>query len=222
MNRLPARLIPWALLCGFLCAAFTLFSLAAGPDALQLPGVFSLSSLWAERPAKGEIRRAVSRLRLAEQEAGHWLLDHAGKALETEAARLQTQGKRLEGLAGGAGEGDQPDDDAPFRLRSHQFSETAKGFAAVFATDREPGQARVYFLRGPARHVVELHGLWQNDAPRLNSLRGHLVSRVVIDAHETFLRVVFHLTDANAGPEHSRLDLERGPTGFTVSIKRPH
>jgi hypothetical protein len=155
MNRLPARLIPWALLCGFLCAAFTLFSLAAGPDALHLPGVFSLSSLWAERPAKGEIRRAVSRLRLAEQEAGHWLLDHAGKALETEAARLQAQGKRLKALRAMRKKQASPRR-RPLPLRSHRFSETASRLRRHLSTDRETRRCAIYFLLcGPRAQWVE-------------------------------------------------------------------
>jgi len=226
MSRLHSRFIPWAMLGAFLVAALTLFSLAAGPEALQLRGVLSLASLWAERPGPGEVRRAVNRLKLAEQQAEHWLLDAAGKRLEAEGKALEAKGRKLESLAESEAESEaenefnQAQSEAPMRLVSHRFHEGATEFKGTFATDLPPGEGRTYFLRGPARWVVDMHGQWRNTSPRLSTLRGHYIGRVVIDTHESFLRIVFHCTDP-AAEGKGLLRLERGPTGFTVIISRP-
>lgn len=220
MSRLHSRFIPWLMLAGFVAAAVTLFSLAAGPEAVQLRGVLSLASLWEERPGPREVRRVVARVRLAEQEAEHWLLDAAGKRLEAEGKAFEARGKALETLADPEQESEQAQSENPLRLLSHRFSETATEFKGVFATDLPPGEGRTYFLRGPARFVVDMHGQWRNASPRLSTLRGHFISRVVIDSHDSFLRLVFHCSDpALEGKEQLRL--ERGPTGFTVTILRP-
>jgi len=224
MSRLHSRFIPWIMLAAFLAAAVLLFSLAAGPEALQLRGVLSLSSLWEERPGPREVRRVVARVKQAELEAEHWLLDAAGKRLEAGGQRLEARGKKLESMAGASQEPEQESEQAlgesPHRLLSHRFSETATEFKGVFATDLPPGEGRTYFLRGPARFVVDMHGQWRNASPRLNTLRGHFINRVVIDSHDSFLRLVFHCSDpALEGKDQVRL--ERGPTGFTVTILRP-
>lgn len=224
MSRLHSRFIPWIMLAGFLAAAVLLFSLAAGPEALRLRGVLSLASLWAERPGPMEVRRVVTRVRLAEQEAEHWLLDAAGKRLEAQGKALEARGKKFESMAEGEqepGQGfDQAQNESPLRLLSHRFSESSTEFKGVFATDLAPGEGRTYFLRGPARWVVDMHGQWRNASPRLNTLRGHFISRVVIDSHDSFLRIVFHSADP-ALEGKDLLRLERGPTGFTVTILRP-
>lgn len=226
MSRLHSRFIPWAMLGAFLAAAVLLFSLAAGQEALQLRGVLSLASLWAERPAQGEVRRVVGRMKLAEQEAEHWLLDAAGKRLEAGGASLEARGRKLEGL-GGEGAEDSGEEysqefsQGPLRLLSHRFAESATQFTGTFATDLSPGEGRTYFLRGPARWVVDMRGQWRNASPRLNTLRGHFISRVVIDTHDSFLRIVFHCADP-ALEGKDLLRLERGPTGFTVVILRPN
>lgn len=220
MSRLHSRFIPWVMLAGFLAAAVTLFSLAAGLEALQLRGVLSLASLWEERPGPREVRRVVARARQAEQEVEHWLLDAAGKRLEAGGKALEARGKTLETLADPEQESDHAQSESPLRLLSHRFSETATEFKGVFATDLPPGEGRTYFLRGPARFVVDMHGQWRNASPRLNTLRGHFISRVVIDSHDSFLRLVFHCSDP-ALEGKDQLRLERGPTGFTVTILRP-
>ncbi len=220
MSRLHTRLIPWVMLAGFLAAAVVLFALAAGPEAVQLRGVLSLASLWEERPAPREVRRVVARVRQAEQEAEHWLLDAAGKRLEAGGKALETRGKALETLADPEQESEQAQGEGPLRLLSHRFTETATEFKGVFATDLPPGEGRTYFLRGPARFVVDMHGQWRNASPRLNTLRGHFINRVVIDSHDSFLRLVFHCSDP-ALEGKDQLRLERGPTGFTVTILRP-
>lgn len=213
MSRLHSRFIPWVLLAGFMVAALTFFSLAAGREALQLPGVFSLVAMWTERPVAGEVRRAVSRAREAEESAKHWLLGAAGQALESE-------GKKLESLAEPKQEQSQPPVEEPLRLLAHRFTETPAEFKGHFTTDGPPGHARTYFLRGPARWVVDMPGHWRNASPRVNDVRGHFISRVVIDTHESFLRIVFHCTD-QAAEGTDQVRLERGPTGFTVMILRP-
>lgn len=224
MSRLHARFVPWIMLAGFLFAAVLLFSLAAGPEALQLRGVLSLASLWNERPGPKEVRRMVSRVRQAEQEAEHWLLDAAGKRLEAEGKRLEARGKKFESMAEGEEEPGQESwqaqNEGPLRLLSHRFTESSTEFKGVFATDLAPGEGRTYFLRGPARWVVDMHGQWRNASPRLNTLRGHFINRVVIDSHDSFLRIVFHCADP-ALEGKDLLRLERGPTGFTVTILRP-
>jgi hypothetical protein len=208
------------MLAGFLAAAVALFALAAGPEAVRLRGVLSLASLWEERPGPREVRRVVARVRQAEQEAEHWLLDAAGKRLEAGGKALEARGKTLEALADPEQESDQGQGEGPHRLLSHRFTETATEFKGVFATDLPPGEGRAYFLRGPARFVVDMHGQWRNASPRLNTLRGHFINRVVIDSHDSFLRLVFHCSDP-ALEGKDLLRLERGPTGFTVTILRP-
>ncbi|MGE4263160.1 MAG: hypothetical protein AB7E46_01645 [Desulfovibrio sp.] len=220
MSRLHTRLIPWVMLAGFLAAAVALFALAAGPEAVQLRGVLSLASLWEERPAPREVRRVVARVRQAEQEAEHWLLDAAGKRLEAGGKALEARGKSLEALADPEQDSGPEQGEGPLRLLSHRFTETATEFKAVFATDLPPGEGRTYFLRGPARFVVDMRGQWRNSSPRLNTLRGHFINRVVIDSHDSFLRLVFHCSDP-ALEGKDQLRLERGPTGFTVTILRP-
>jgi len=223
MSRLHSRFIPWIMLAAFMVAAVTFFSLAAGRESVRLPGVFSLGGLLAERPAPGEVRRAVSRAREAEQNAERWLMGKAGRALEAEAQRLDERGKRLEAKAGQDQASEQVEEqlvEAPTRLLSHRYNEAAAEFTATFTTDLPPGEGRTYFLRNPARYVVDMKGHWQNASPRLSTLNGHFISRVVIDAHDSFLRVVFHCTDqATEIKEH--LKLEKGPAGFTVTIPRP-
>jgi len=227
MSRLHSRCIPWVMLGAFVAASVLLFSLAAGPEALQLRGVLTLASLWAERPAQGEVRRVVGRMKLAEQEAEHWLLDAAGKRLEAGGAALEARGRKLESLEGGQGAEGSGDEHVPeyslgpLRLLSHRFDESATQFTGAFATDLPPGEGRTYFLHGPARWVVEMRGQWRNASPRLSTLRGHFISRVVIDTHESSLRIVFHCADP-ALDGKDLLRLERGPTGFTVIILRPN
>lgn len=214
MSRLFSRFTPWLMLAAFMFAAVTFFSLAAGRDALQLSGVFSLSGLWTESPAAGEVRRAVSRAKEAEERAKHNLFGAAGRALEAE-------GKKFESLAEPPRkEPEQTPAEDPLRLRSHRFSETAAEFTASFVTDRPPGDARIYFLRGPARWVVDMQGHWHNASPRVNELRGHFIGRVVIDAHDSFLRIVFHCAN-QAEEAQEQVRLEKGPKGFTVTIPRP-
>lgn len=220
MSRLHTRLIPWVMLAGFLAAAVALFALAAGPEAVQLRGVLSLASLWEERPTPREVRRVVVRVRQAEQDAEHWLLDAAGKRLEAGGKALEARGRTLEALADPEHDSVQGQGEGPLRLLSHRFTETATEFKGVFATDLPPGEGRTYFLRGPARFVVDMHGQWRNSSPRLNTLRGHFINRVVIDSHDSFLRLVFHCSDT-ALEGKDQLRLERGPTGFTVTILRP-
>lgn len=223
MSRLHSRFIPWIMLGAFMVAALTFFSLAAGRDSVRLPGVFDLGGLLAERPVPGEVRRAVTRAREAELDAERWLMGKAGRALEAEAQRLDERGRKLEAKAGLA-EPTEPREEelsaAPTRLLSHRFREAATEFTATFATDAPPGEGRTYFLRNPARYVVDMKGRWQNASPRLNTLNGQYISRVVIDAHDSFLRVVFHCADQTTEiKEH--LKLEKGPAGFTVTIPRP-
>jgi len=213
MSRFYSRYVHWAMLGIFLAVALCLFSLAAGREALQLPGVLSLASLWAERPHPGEVRRAVNRMKTAEHNVEQWLLSTAGRMLEAE-------GRKLESKLDAPQDPDEMPVDAPVRLRSHRFSETAAEFKGVFTTDLPPGEGRSYFLRGPSRWVVDMQGQWRNASPRLNTLHGHFISRVVIDTHDSFLRIVFHCADPSAEAA-DKVRLEKGPTGFTVTILRP-
>lgn len=218
MSRLHSRLVPWLLLACFLAGAFALFFAAAGGEALQLRGVMTLSALWAERPAPGEVRRIVTRLRERGVEAEQHFLESAAEAISRGGQRLE---ERAERLGGKPGQNDAPPaDDAPIRLKSHRFRDMDTQFKGMFFTDRAPAEGKTYFLRNPSRWVVELPGRWRNSSHRLNELPGAFISRVVVETDHGALRVTFHYADP-AAEGHGRVRLELEQEGFSVTIPKP-
>ncbi|MBI5520497.1 MAG: hypothetical protein HY916_10630 [Desulfovibrio sp.] len=223
MSRLHSRLVPWILLGCFLAGAFSLFFLAAGSEALQLRGVMTLSALWAERPAPGEVRRMVTRLRERGAEAEQRFLESAAETLSRGGQRLEERAERVGGGKAGQPEAAPAGDtstDAPIRLKSHRFRDTDTQFKGMFFTDRAPVDGKTYFLRNPSRWVVELPGRWRNSSHRLNELPGTFINRVVVEADQGALRVTFHYADP-AAEGHERVRLELEAEGFSVTIPKP-
>lgn len=219
MSVLHSRQAPWALLVAFLAAAVCFFVLAAGQDMGLLPGAFSLSNLFPDRSLSGgQVRGAVTRLEQTVERLEREAVGGTGRALEG-------AGKRLEGLAGQRPPPpvEPPPEPAagPSSLLSHRFSETSEGFRAIFTTDRPPAEEAVFFMRGPARWVVDLKGEWRNAARRVNELPDSFIGRVVIGTHGTFLRIVFHYADERAEPKGAPR-LAKDANGFTVTVPRPH
>lgn len=214
MSLLHSRRAPWAMVIAFLAAALSFFVLAAGRDAGLLPGAFSLSHLLPGSSAPGEVRGAVGRLEQAAIRLEREALHEAGKALEG-------AGRRLEGMGGHPAAPEQPAPaPGPGSLLSHRFTETEEGFRAVFTTDRVPAEQTVFFMRGPARWVVDLKGDWRNASRRVNELPDNFISRVIIGTHGSFLRIVFHYADEQAEPRGAPR-LSKDANGFAVTIPRP-
>jgi len=217
VSLLHSRRAPWALLIAFLAAAACLFVLAAGREAGLLPGAFSLSHLFGSGGAPGEVRGTVKRLEQAAVRLEREAVGGAGRVLEG-------AGRKLEELAAGpqppAAQPGPPPPAGPASLLSHRFSESADGFRAVFTTDRPAGDESIFFMRAPARWVVDLKGEWRNASRRVNELPDNFIGRVVIGTHGSFLRIVFHYADGQAEPGGAPR-LAREANGFTVTIPRP-
>ncbi len=211
MSLLHSRRVPWLLLLVFLAAAACFFVLAAGPEATRLPEIFRLSAALPRQDEMGEVRRIVTRM---EESAQRFHVDKTGSGRTQHDTRKKATVIHLE-------PGPQPKPVAgTIGLLSHQFSETGEGFRAVFGTDSTPGSQRVFFMRGPARWVVDLEGVWRNVSPKINVPPGLFIHRVVIGTHESYLRIVFHYADEAAAPQSApRLDKEAHE--FSVLIPRP-
>jgi len=220
MSMLHSRRAPWAMVVAFLAAALSFFVLAAGTEVGLLPGAFSLANLMPGRSLSGgHVRGAVTRLEQAAERLEHEVAGKTGRA-------LIGVGKRLEGDFGQGGvqapavEAQSPAT-GPASLLSHRFTESAEEFRAVFTTDRPVEEDSVFFMRGPARWVVDLKGDWRNAARRVNELPDSFIGRVIIGTHGSFLRIVFHYADESAEPKGAPR-LAKDGNGFTVTIPRPH
>ena len=137
MSRLRARAIPWLLLACFLAAAFTLFSLAAGSDAVRLNGVLSLSTLW-RGDGVAEVRQAVSRKVAMEQGGPPWLREPDADAADEGAAvdALASAKERPEKRGGAMASKPQPQPTVAsgLRIESQRFRETSATFKAMVRT----------------------------------------------------------------------------------------
>jgi hypothetical protein len=183
---------------------------AAGPQIPSLPGVFDLSAALPRRSEPSEIRRIAVRL---EESVQSYHVSKTGNGRTQHDLRPKATAIRLEPAP-------QPKPVAgTTALLSHRFSETQEGFQAVFGTDRTPGTQRVFFMRNPARWVVDVEGVWRNASPKITVPPGLFINRVVIGVHETYLRVVFHYADAAAAPL-SAPRLTKETSEFSVVIPR--
>lgn len=211
MSLLHSRRVPWFLLLVFLAAAAGFFVLAAGPEATRLPEVFSLSALLPPQDEMTEVRRIVTRM---EESAQRFQVSRTGSGRTQHDTRQKATVIHLE-------PGPQPKPVAgTIGLVSHHFSETDEGFRAVFGTDSTPGTQRVFFMRGPARWVVDLEGVWRNVSPKISVPPGLFINRVVIGVHESYLRIVFHYANEAAAPQ-SAPRLAKEANEFSVVIPRP-
>jgi len=221
MSRLHARAVPWLLLACFLAAALTLFSLAAGGDAVRLNGVLSLAALWSGG-GPGEVRQGVSRTAVQDPNAPPpWIrAEEDGEvAVEPSSAPVKEKRAKRETPREQAPRGEKSREGEQ-RIESQRFRETSSTFKAMFRTSRNPGDARLYFRRNPARWVVDLDGKWGNASARIYDFPGHFIRRASIEPRDGFLRITFSCADLSASIG-APAKLEKESEGFTVIIPRP-
>lgn len=226
MSVLHSPRAPWLMLALFCIAALSFFMAAAGHDLGLLPEAASTREKGA---VVNEIRRAITR---SEQKMVDLEKDMAHKTGET----LEHAGQKLMEWAGMHKAEtapapppapqpapvrpvpEKPATDIPGRVLSHAFSLTGQGFEAVFATDRQIPQPRIFFIADPARWVVDVPGIWTNTARYNNTVADGFIARVVLGEHEDYLRIVFHFRDTTRmQPEHPP-QIARQENGFAVLV----
>jgi hypothetical protein len=216
MSRLHARAVPWLLLACFLAAALTLFSLAAGGDAVRLNGVLSLAALWSGG-GPGEVRQGISRTAVQDPDAPPpWIRAEEDREVAVEPSDAPVKEKRAKRETPRVEKKREEEQ----RIESQRFRETSSTFKAMFRTSRNPGDARLSFRRNPARWVVDLDGKWGNASARIYDFPGHFIRRVSVEPRDGFLRITFSCADLSAS-SGAPAKLEKESEGFTVIIPKP-
>lgn len=196
MRLLFPRKTPWLIVTAFLVLAAGFFVLAAGPQLQQLPRVFSIRHLFPGLLLQAEIPLTGSHIRQEITANVHDLENITGRL-------LQQTGQELQELATEV----TPPPPATVREASpetpHGFRTTPEGFQAVFPSARPARTRQVFFLRDPARWVVDVDPRWEPRTPRETSIPNAFIERVVIGRHPEFTRIVFHYANPKATP-HGR------------------
>ena len=192
MRLLFPRQTPWLLFAAFLALAAGFLVLAAGPELAQLPRAFSLRHLFPGAGLNIHIPSGVSHIRhelsadvhRLENATGH-LLQHTGEELQRRAGEVAPSATAATETPSQASQG--------VRI-------TSEGLQAVFPGNRPARIRQVFFLRDPARWVVDVDPGWEPQTPRETSIPNAFIERVVLGRHPEFTRIVFHYANPKAPP----------------------